>query len=130
MAFTYDTTTSRGKVRLLIGDTDTSTVANQIYTDAEIDAFLSMEKSVVRRAAASALESMAASQAMILKVLKVLDLETDGASLAKELRAQAAILREQAEVDDASSGWDYAEMVYDPFTRRERVWKENLRGNL
>lgn len=63
MAFTLAPSTKRGKVRLLVGDTDTATVANQIFTDAEIDAFLSLENNAVYPAAAAACQSVAASAA-------------------------------------------------------------------
>lgn len=59
MAATYDITTDRGKVRMLIGDTD---VADAHYTDAEIDAFLSMSGGSVYLAAAIALEAWAATE--------------------------------------------------------------------
>lgn len=62
MPFTVDETTARGKVRLLIGDTDTTSELNQIFTDAQIDAFLSLENSEVYPAAAAACEAIAASQ--------------------------------------------------------------------
>jgi hypothetical protein len=131
MAFTYDPSTDAGLVRLLIHDTDDLVAANQLFTDAEITAFLTLEGNVVRRAAAAALESLAANQAMVLKVITMLDLSLDGAKLAAELRAQAKALRAQAEADVAASGgFDVAEMVVDQFTARERTWKEMLRGNL
>lgn len=61
MPFTLDSTTDRGKVRLLIGDTDTASELNQIFTDAEIDAFLDLENSEVYPAAAAACQAIAAS---------------------------------------------------------------------
>ncbi len=63
MTFTYDSTTSRGRVRLLLGDTDTADATKQIFTDAEIDAFLAIESSEVYAAAAAACESLAANTA-------------------------------------------------------------------
>ena len=54
MAFTYDSTTARGRVRLLVSDTDTATAANQIFDDDEIDAFLALENNEVYAAAAAA----------------------------------------------------------------------------
>ena len=58
MAFTYDIDTNRGKVRLLIGDTNAS---DYQFEDDEIDAFLSMASSTLLLAASYALESWAAS---------------------------------------------------------------------
>lgn len=63
MAFTYSPDTPRGRVRLLIFDTDEVTVANQIFTDAEIDAFLALENQEVYAAAAMACRSIGAGQA-------------------------------------------------------------------
>ncbi len=56
---TYDTTTDIGKVRLLIGDT---TVATAVFTDAELQVFLTRQVSL-DLAAAEALESWAAKYA-------------------------------------------------------------------
>lgn len=125
MAFTYDTTTARGHVRLIIGDTDTVTVANQIFTDAEIDAFLSMQDDVVKLAAAQALEALASKQAYIQKVITVGDLKTDGAKLAAEFRAQAAALRKQVEDEPA---FDWAEQAVTPAAGLEIIVKDAMRG--
>ena len=61
MAFTYDPTTSRGRVRLLVADTDTSDATKQIFTDAEIDAMLALGDNEVFQSAALACRSLAAS---------------------------------------------------------------------
>jgi len=58
MAFTYDVTTDRGKVRLLIGD---KTAADYHFEDDEIDAFLTMASSSLLLAASYALESWASA---------------------------------------------------------------------
>jgi len=58
MAATYDLTTSIGKVRLLISDTD---VTDAQFTDEEITEFLTMASNSVNLAAALALEAWAAS---------------------------------------------------------------------
>ena len=61
MAATYDVTTDRGRVRLLIGDTDVTPAADAQFTDAEIDAFLDMASDSLLLAASYALEAWAAS---------------------------------------------------------------------
>ncbi|KAA3645331.1 MAG: hypothetical protein DWQ07_12750 [Chloroflexi bacterium] len=129
MAFTYDPTTPRGLVRLLIHDTDDVTAANQIFQDNEIDAFLNLEGDNVKRAAAQALMSIAAKEALILKVMKLLDITTDGAKLANSLREQAKQWREEADVDEAAAGddFDWAEPVYDVFSARQKLINEALR---
>ena len=128
MPFTYDVATDRGKVRLLITDTD---AANVIFQDDEIDAFLGMMGSNVLRAAAMALLAIASKEALLLKVIKLLELQTDGARLANSLRALAKEYQEKAdlaEAGEAGGAFDYAEMVVDDFTYRERLAKEAQRA--
>ena len=125
--FTYDLTTSIGQVRLLATDSDAE---NILFQDAEIDVFLSLEGGNIRKAAALALETTARQEALLLKKIESLDLKTDGPTLAKELREQAKVLRAQAdEVDAGGDGlFDWAEMVVDPFSARERLFNQRLRG--
>jgi len=52
MACTYDITTNRGKVRLIIGDTSTTAC---VFSDAEIDYFLTTNSNNLNLAAADAL---------------------------------------------------------------------------
>lgn len=128
MAFTYDTTTDVGKVRMLIPD---RVEDGAIFQDAEIDAYLSMNDSNVRRAAAEALETIASDEVMTLKVMSTLDLTTNGASVSSALLERAKVLRARAEEDDAGEeggGFDYAEMDVNAFTHRERVYKQGQRG--
>lgn len=97
MATTYSTSnlgTSRNRVRLMIPDTDVS--GNHIFEDEEIDAFLAITGSDIRLATATALEAIATSEALKLKVLSVGDLETDGAKLSDALMARAKQLRADA----------------------------------
>lgn len=110
-----DYTTDLGKVRLLIPDTDES---NQLFSDAQITAFLTMEGGIVKKAAAAALETIASNEAMVSKVIRAQDLSTDGAKVAAELRARAAELRRQVDEDDpdAGGGFDVVDFI-DPFTR-------------
>lgn len=124
MAFTYDPTSDRGKVRMLITDRDEN---NAIFQDAEIDAYLNMEGDSVKLAAASALSAIAVDQVLLLKKIKLLggDLETDGPAVAKELRELAKQLR--ADVDNDGS-FDIAEQVVDDFTYRDRAFKQWQRG--
>lgn len=98
------------QVRLLMSDIDAfedprdlSTEPAHIFTDDQIVGFLDIEGGNVKRAAASALLSIAVSEALILKVIKTDDKQTDGSKLADALRAAAKALRDQAredEVDD------------------------------
>lgn len=126
MPATYDLSTAVGKVRLLVPDRD---ITNPVFQDDEIAAFLALEADDVRRAAALALETIASDEALTQKVMRLLDLSTDGASLARALLQRAAALRQQATDADAreDAGFDVAEMVYDPFSARERLIKQMLR---
>lgn len=122
MAFTFDLSNDIGKARLLIPD---SSPANYVFEDDELAALLAMEGGVVKRAAALALETIASNEALVLKVIRLLDLSTDGAKTADALLKRAALLRTQAtaEAEDALEGtaFDIAEQVYDPFGWRELV---------
>lgn len=127
MAFTYDTTTTRGQVRLIIPDTSETAY---VFEDAEIDAFLTLETDV-RRSAALALETIASSQALTLKVIKVLDLQTDGAKVSDALLKRADKLRAQAEEAEAAEDggtFDVIELVPNTFAYRERILSEMLRS--
>lgn len=99
-----DYTTDRGRVRLLIPDTDED---NLLLADDQIDALLSMEGSV-KLAAAQALELIASNEALIGKAITTQDLSTDGPKVAAELRSRAAGLRQQVDegVGDDSVGFD------------------------
>ena len=117
MAFEYDLSTDAGKVRLLIPDSNEN---SYLFEDDEIAAFLTLE-SGVKRAAAMALEVIAANEALVLKAIKILDLTTDGPKVADSLLKRAKLLRDQAEQDEliAGDGWDIAEWAVDPFSTRE-----------
>ncbi|MEV0214290.1 hypothetical protein [Micromonospora sp. NPDC050695] len=101
-AFELDPTTNVGMVRLLITDVNE---ADPLFTDTEIEAFLTLE-SGVKRAAASALETIARSELLISKKITTQDLSTDGPAVAAELRATAKALREQAAKDRSDDGLD------------------------
>lgn len=119
MAFTYDLNNSIGKVRLLIPDTQEATA---VFSDEEITAFLALESASVRRATALALETIASNEALTLKVVRLLDVQTDGAKLADSLLKRAATLRQQALEDDGLAGftqWEIAEWAVDDFTLRD-----------
>lgn len=122
MSFTFDDSTDAGRVRLLITDVDS---ANAIFQDSSIDAFLDMEGGSIRRAAAMALETIARNEVLILKVIKILDLTTDGAKVGAELRASAKSLRES---DDEQSAFAIIGMVDSQTAWEERMRKNAMRG--
>lgn len=128
MAFTYNVATDRGKVRLLCTDTD---AAYPLFEDDEIDYFLVLMSNNHLRAAAVALLTIAAQEVLLMKRIRLLDLQTDGPAEAAALRELAAMYQEKADLqEDATIGgaFDYTELVYDVFTARERLAKEALRS--
>lgn len=115
-----DYTTDRGQVRLLAADTDEAAL---LLTDEQIDAFLSIETGI-KRAAALALETIAVSEALISKKITTQDLSTDGPAVARELRARAKSLRDQAAVDDegnSADAWAISLIDFDP-NAAESCW--------
>ena len=95
----YDPTTAVGTVRLLISDIEPEE-AGQLFTDTEITRFLTISAGDQFRAAALALDTIAANEVLVAKRIETHGLTLDGPAVAKELRAQAKSLREQALVDD------------------------------
>lgn len=128
VGFSYDLSTDVGKIRLAIFDTNPD---SYIFEDAELSAFLSMEGSNVKRAAALALETIASNEAYVLKAIRLLDISTDGAKTAAALMQRAAALRQQADRDDAAASggaFDVAEWVVSDFAWRERILSQDLRN--
>ena len=126
MVFTYSPGADHiSLVRMLIPDRVTP---GHVFEDAELQAYLTLE-GTVREAAACALETIAADQTMVLKVMKLLDIQTDGARVADALLKRAALLRKQADdaLTAAGGSFDWAEMVTTDFAARERIYNEALR---
>lgn len=108
--------------------------ANPVFQDEDITAvYNTLERQSVKRTAAFMLETIASQQVLILKVMKNLQLQTDGAAVGRELRMEADRLREQADTEDTfingNTAFDWAEQVFDVFSERERIVKEMLRDN-
>lgn len=108
---TYDAASGGAKdlVRLLISDVGEPWV----FTDAEINALLTIERGSVKRAAAQAIDSQATNEALASKVLKDHQIETDGAKLADAMRKHAAALRDQAAFDEANDDDGFAFEIVD-----------------
>lgn len=119
----YDVTTDRGKVRLLISDVGGQDGGSFLFRDTEIDAFLTLRGSDVLLAAALALRTIAGNEAQTAKVIKFLDLQTDGAKTAKALLDLADKYEAQA---DGDVDFDVAEMGVDVFSRRALLDKAEL----
>lgn len=121
MAYTYVLSEDVGKVRLLVPDNN---AADYVFEDEEITTFLMLETGV-KRAAALALETIASNEALVLKVIKLLDVQTDGAKVSDALLKRAEKLRGQATDDEELSYTDEGAvvigMIVDDFTARQAL---------
>ena len=85
-------------VRLLISDVGGTSGDDFIFSDDEIEAYLVLDSSIFG-AAALALRTIAANEALVQKRITFLEMKTDGALLAKELGDLADKLEKKAEED-------------------------------
>lgn len=88
-------TSDRDSVRLLISDV----ASDPLFKDGEVDRFLSLEGGAVKRAAALALRTIAANEALLLKYIQTQGLTLDGSRVARELRELAEDLIEDDDAD-------------------------------
>lgn len=125
-----DPTTPVGITRILAADFDLP--LNATFQDETYTALLNLNNQSVRLAAAQAIDVMALNEAIVQKVIKILDLRTDGAHTAAAMVIQANELRRQEYEGsgDFTGMFDYAEMVTNPQTMRERVIAQWLRTGL
>ena len=121
MAFTYDLSTNRGRVRLKIRDTDTSDALRQIFQDDEIDFFLTEAAADLNLAAAGALDAIAANAALLAKAQKIGDYSIDSKSMAAAVMKVAAHYRSLSEQTPA---FGYAEQTLSVFSWNEIVINE------
>lgn len=84
------------KVRLLISDVGGDGGEDFIFTDTEIEGFLSLRNGNVMLAAALALRTLAANEALVMKRVTFMQLSSDGPAVAAELSRLANQLTEQA----------------------------------
>lgn len=95
-------------VRHLISDVDPN---RQILQDDHVDTYLALNDGNIRRAAADALDAIAVAEALVSKVIRTQDLQTDGPKLAAELRARADRLRQQADDEDTVDIFDIVDTI-------------------
>jgi hypothetical protein len=100
-----------GRVRVLLGDTDPTNIVNNIgeylfFSDAEIESILTMYSDSPQLAAARCLETIAGSQALLLKSWSSDDLTVNGDRIAKELRETAKQLRAEALASESSEAFE------------------------
>ena len=127
--FPPDYATAVGQVRLLIPDTeqlenpaDPTAEAAYIFDDHQIQAFVSLYSDNVKRAAAQAKLVLATSEALINKVIRTADYNTDGAKLGAELRAQAKQLQDEADKDDLVDSYDESFIIVPQTTKWDNSW--------
>lgn len=103
------------------GSTVVITYQYTMLSDDQITAFLTLEGNDTKLAAAQALDTIASNEALVQKVIKIMDLKTDGAAVARELRQRAQALRNQV----ANAGaFDWAEVPVDAFSYREKLLRD------
>jgi hypothetical protein len=122
--FPPDYATAIGQVRLLIPDTEqlldpsgTYDHGEYIFSDPQIQAFLSLYSNNVKRAAAQAKLVLATSESLINKVIRTADYNTDGAKLGAELREQSKQLQAEADKDDLTESYEEGLIVV-PLTKK------------
>lgn len=106
-----DFSTELGRLRALIPDVDQNDFTDSgepsyLFSDQHLNSLLALYASGksqvarVKRAAASALTAIAVSEALISKVIRTEDLQTDGAKLATALLSAAGRLNREADSDE------------------------------
>lgn len=125
-----DLATTRGKFRLLAGDSvyvalipaETGFGDYALFSDAEVDAYLTMAEDSVYRAVGWAYLQLANEAARQAESIKDYDLAIDSRQKAQELRAQALSWLEQADQEDAAG--DDGFQIVTTGTRLTRVESE------
>ena len=115
----------KDRVRLLISDIGGDSTTDFIFSDNEIENFLSLKGGNVFRAAAIGLRTIAVNEAFVAKRIKFLELETDGPAVAKALRELAKEYDDTADqgVDPDSVVFEVGPMASGDFYRRAvRGW--------
>lgn len=101
MAFTFEPTSTDPSIKLIsrvrnhLSDVAVDDPESQLLQDERIQTFLNDYDQDVRLAAAAALRAIASDQALLLKVIKTLELETDGSKVSASLLAHAKALRDE-----------------------------------
>ena len=90
-------------------------------SDTDIMDLLTLEGDVDKLAAADALGIIAADEVLIQKVIKVMDLQTQGDRVAAALLKRADMLKAEVEGEPAFA---FAEVPMDDFALREEYWRD------
>lgn len=100
MSATYDLSTTRGKTRLHAADTNTS---NAVFSDDELDYFLTLAGDNPLLAAALALETAATDAARVAIIVRNDSQSSDPTRVAEQLQERAQRLRIQATATDGGA---------------------------
>ena len=122
MAFTYDPTTNRGKVRNMIGDAVDS---GHILEDADIDSFLSITSSDLYKAAALCLYRIAASRALLAKKKTAGNYSEDLSAISAQCLAVAKVYEGMSQNTPAEA---QAEIITTDFSYRDILINKVLRN--
>ena len=125
MSFTYNLSTAVGQVRLLIGDTDSTTA---IFSDEELTALLSMQSGDLFMTAALALRRIAANKALLAKAVSAGNYSEDTRDmpkilmqLAKDLEAAAVNIPADAQVEIIVNDFNYNNILRNRALRGETL---------
>lgn len=99
------------QVRVLIPDTEAVFDGTTLFADTEIEKYLEVGGGSALRAAAYALLAIATSEAMISKVIRTQDLNTNGAQVADAMRRNAQLLFDRADKEDKAADEFYIDIV-------------------
>lgn len=106
-----DYTLPAGQIRLLISDVDLDPT-RRLFTDAQLTGFMAVSADNIFRAAALAVRTIATSEVLISKVVRMQNgTTTDGAKVAAELRALADELDARANADERAAAASVFEFV-------------------
>jgi len=104
-------TASIAIIRTLIPDTEAVFDGTTLFTDTEIGHYYTAGRGSILRAAAFAMLAIANSEAMISKVIRTQDLQTNGAQVADAFRRNAALLFDRADKEDDLTNGFYLDIV-------------------
>ena len=125
--YPLDPNTDVGKLRVIIGDTNSTPYSPPqagiqnyaMFSDVEMEVLIASNDSLLR-AASSAYFSLAAQAALNAKSVKDYDLSVDLTKRSSELRAIAEGFKDQADAEDADS--DDAFLIVPTGTEWRRPW--------
>src|SRR5690348_2216371 len=131
MAFTLDRSTSIGKLRVRLSDTEAS---DAVFQDEDLQEFLA-EGGSIDRAWARAVLAWVTTVGWRQRLARSHGIEADPAVVMRDLRILATTILDRFDASDATSDsdefgglFDIAELVYGDFGYRERLASDALRS--